>query len=55
MPHAVKIENKHKGEEKMKKRNVVKLISLGVLAAALTGRQQCTGRGRKSGYSNDIH
>ena len=40
MPHAVKIENKHKGEEEMKKRNVVKLVSLGVLAAVYRQREK---------------
>ena len=47
MPHAVKIENKHKGEEKMKKRNVVKLISLGVLAAALMAGSSVQAEGEK--------
>lgn len=47
MLHAVKIENKHKGEEKMKKRNVAKLISLGVLAAALLAGSSVQAEGEK--------
>lgn len=47
MSHAVKIENKHKGEEEMKKRNVVKLVSLGVLAAALMAGSSVQAEGEK--------
>ena len=35
MSYAVKIYNKYKGEEEMKKRNVVKLAALGMMAATL--------------------
>ena len=47
MLHAVKIENKHKGEKKMKKRNVVKLVSLGLLAAALMAGGSVQAEGEK--------
>ena len=54
MSYAVKYITNDKGEEEMKKRNVVKLVALGMMAATLMTGINVQAEGEKSGYSNNI-